>query len=296
MDTLITFFLKYLLAPLLVVFLILVLKFSKIKKKLRIKKVIFFILISLLILILPSLFALLRYEFVWGGLLITALTYLFLGIGMVFYTKTKTFDSFGLIEKDGNKTYFLIVTFAIIILTAWVYYLIFNILSGLPYSIWAMSSVLWFIVPIFYVMARDSFLKISPPFFKSWRVEHDTNSDLYWDKIDTFTLIQVTVKVKRSPTDKDYSSFMVKLPTEVILGKWFNRFIEDQNVRFPQDVIKTEDESGDEMGWIFYTSKWFKFPLFTRVLDAEKTGTENNITNTQTIFVRRIKIKEDENE
>lgn len=296
MDTLITFFLKYLLAPVLVVILILVLKFSKIKKKLRMKKVLLFILISLLILALPSLFGLLRYEFVWGGLLITALTYIFLGIALVFYSKTKTFSSFGLIEKDGNKTYFLIVVAAIVILSCWVYYLIFSRLSGLPYSVWAMSSVLWFVIPLFYVIARDSFLKISPQFFKSWRVEHDTNSDLYWEKIDTFTLIQVTVKVKRAPTDKDYSSFVVKLPTEVILGKWFDRFIEDQNVRFPQDIIKTEDESGDDMGWIFYTSRWFKFPLFIRVLDAEKTGTENKITNTQTIFVRRIKIKEDENE
>ena len=97
------------------------------------------------------------------------------------------------------------------------------------------------------------------------------------------------------PSDKDYSSFAVKLPTEVILGKWFDRFIEDQNVRFPQEIINTKDEEGNDMGWIFYTSRWFSFPLFIRVLDAEKTGTENNINDKQIIFVRRIKIKEDEN-
>ncbi|MFB9056257.1 TssN family type VI secretion system protein [Mariniflexile ostreae] len=296
MDTLITFFLKYLLAPLAVLFLLIILKFSKVKKKLNMKKVILFILIASIILVLPAFFGLLKYEFIWGGLLITMVIYLLLGVGLVFYTNSNSFKSLGLIDEKEQKTYFYIVILIILILAAWGYYLLFNWLSKLPYSIWVMTSVLWSMVPLFYIITRDVFLKITPPFFKAWQVKSDANNDSYWDKIDTFTLIQVTAKVKRKPSDEEYASFAVKLPTEVILGKWFDRFIEDQNVRFPQDVIRTTDESGDGMGWIFYTSKWFSFPLFTRVLDADKTGSENNINDKQVIFVRRIKIKQDENE
>ena len=61
MEALISFFVKYLLVPLLaVVMLFVVNKLAGIKKKIQVKKVIIFVLIVVLILTLPSLFALLK--------------------------------------------------------------------------------------------------------------------------------------------------------------------------------------------------------------------------------------------
>lgn len=299
MAALISFFLKYLLAPLLAIILIVIItRIAKVKKKLSMKKILLFILIALLILSLPSLFALLKNEFVWGGLLLTALSYIILGIGLVFYIRSSSFKALGFVDKNDEKTYFLLVVLITLVLSTWIYYLLFDWLSNQPYSIVAMFNVSWFIVPLLFMIARDYYLKIPPPFYKSWIVQSDSSNNAFWENIDTFKLIQVTVKIKRDPNDKDYTSFGVKLPTDVIFGKWFDRFIDDQNVRFPQNVIQTKnEETGEDIGWIFYTPKWFNFPLFIRILNAEETGEENRIKNKQIIYVRRVKIKEEhENE
>ena len=51
------------------------------------------------------------------------------------------------------------------------------------------------------------------------------------------------------------------------------------------------------MGWIFYTSKYFKFPLFIRNLDPTKPIAESNIKNKQVIFAKRVSLNnEDEKE
>ena len=77
---------------------------------------------------------------------------------------------------------------------------------------------------------------------------------------------------------------------EVPIGKWFDRFIEDQNVRFPESPILTKDEDED-IGWVFYTPKWFTIPLFVRFLDPENEAYDNRIKNRQIIYIRRVKLE-----
>ena len=77
---------------------------------------------------------------------------------------------------------------------------------------------------------------------------------------------------------------------EVPIGKWFDRFIEDQNVRFPESPILTKDENED-IGWVFYTPKWFTIPLFVRFLDPENEAYDNRIKNRQIIYIRRVKLE-----
>ena len=68
MKPLILFFLKYLLAPLFAMLLLFITSALKsVRQKLSMKKVIVFSLLTGLCLGLPSLFGLLRNEFVWGG-------------------------------------------------------------------------------------------------------------------------------------------------------------------------------------------------------------------------------------
>ena len=78
MKPLILFFLKYLLAPLFAMLLLFITSALKsVRQKLSMKKVIVFSLLTGLCLGLPSLFGLLRNEFVWGGLVLTVISYLF---------------------------------------------------------------------------------------------------------------------------------------------------------------------------------------------------------------------------
>lgn len=292
MKVLLGFFVRYLLIPLLVIVFVFILNsLTKVKSKLKIKKVIIFILLTSLILVLPSLLGLLRNEFVWGGLLLTIIVYLGLGLLLQFFFKTKTFQSMGF---NGDKGYIFFTLFIILILTMWLYFLAFEWLSRLPYSIWATLNIAWFVVPVFYVVSRETFLSIPPPFYTSWRVENNINYE-YWEKLDTFKLIQVTVKIKRKSSSEGYSSFSVKLPSEVSLGEWFDKLIEDQNIRTPKNPIETNYKE-HPIDWIFYTSKWFRFPLFTRVLDPSANNLTNRVRNKQTIYIRRTIVNNNDNE
>ena len=81
MKPLILFFLKYLLAPLLAMLLLFIASALKsVRQKLSMKKVIIFSLIAGICLGIPALFGFLRNEFVWGGLVLTLVSYLLLGV------------------------------------------------------------------------------------------------------------------------------------------------------------------------------------------------------------------------
>ena len=292
MEALISFFVKYLLVPLLaVVMLFVVNKLAGIKKKIQVKKVIIFVLIVVLILTLPSLFALLKNEFVWGGLVLSIISYLILGIGLVYYVKSSYYaKTLGFEDDLQDKAIFFLVLCITMLVSGWAYYLFFNLLSTLPYASTAMFIVLWFVMPLLYVIARDYYLKFAPVFRTPWVLKSDTTDSSYWERVDTFNLIQVTVRIKKTPDAENYSSYVVKLPMEVPIGKWFDRFIEDQNVRFPESPILTKDEDED-IGWVFYTPKWFTIPLFVRFLDPENEAYDNRIKNRQIIYIRRVKLE-----
>ena len=285
MVVLISFFVKYLLAPLLaIVCIFIITSIAKGKAMINIKKLIVFILCAVLILAIPSLLGAVKFEFVWIGLYVTIIIYLIFGALYNLFTRSKLFKGIGFNDVTGLM---VIALFIIMVLTAWVYFLLFDIVSDLDYSAWTATLCLWFLVPVFYSYSRKLFLRIPSPFYKSWVVERDFNDNEYWDNIDTFSLMQVTVKIKRTPNDTEYSSFSVRLPKDVTLGRWFNRFVEDQNIRFPNKAIETENED-QQFGWIFYTSRWLSAPIFTRMLDFDKEVSVNRVRNKSTLYIRRV--------
>ncbi|MCV6629610.1 MAG: TssN family type VI secretion system protein [Flavobacteriaceae bacterium] len=285
MNVLAPIFLKYLLAPLVVLISILIMNLlAKGKAAMKMKKLIIFILICSIILALPSILGLLRYEFVWGGLLLSIFLYLVLGFCYNLFIHSAAFKTLGIGDSKA-KVFF--AAFIICVLGGWIYYLAFDYLSKLDYSAWAMSSIVWFFVPIFYAYSRELFSAIPTTFYYHWQVGPSAPESSYWDSLDTFRLMQVTVKVKRKHNESKQTSFSVKVPDDIELGKWFNRFVEDQNARFPDNQMGM-DVNGKDCGWIFYTSKWFSFPLFVRVLDFNKTVLENKIDNKSTIYIRRV--------
>lgn len=287
METLLSFFFKYLLAPLFVTVMLFFLNSMKnLKRKLSMKKAVIFILISALIIALPCLLGLLRNEFVWGGLFLTILCYI--GLGFIFwkYTESGSFNAIGLGESTGGTILLLSVSG---ILGGWIYYLVFEKISNLPYAIWGALNVLWFIVPYMIMLGRKQFLLIPPPIYVTWELEFGTFDRNYWDNIDSFEFKSVKVKINRKIGDKNYASLVVKLPDGISLGNWFNWFIEDQNRRFPQNRIET-GKDGYKVGWTFYTTKWFSYPLLIRILDPHKNSEQNKIKNNRPIYIRRVKL------
>lgn len=300
MKLLFFFFVRYLLAPLLIALLLVVINnINSVKKSLSIKHIIIFILISGIIVALPSLFGLLRNEFVWGGLLLTIFSYLLLGFLFLLYSKTKQFQSLGLTAsaskragKQEHKPAIFLLVSAVAVLGGWIYFLVFEWLSRLPYSSWAMFSVLWFLIPPLVAASQDYFLRIALPFYKPWDMSASSFDRSHWDNIDSFHSTKVGVRIKRKHNDKMFAALMVRMSDDISLGNWFNWFVDDQNRRFPQNTIDSE-MNGENIGWVFYTSRWFRFPLFVRVLDPEKNRVENKIKSNRVIYIRRTKLKED---
>lgn len=287
MKLLLVFFFKYLLAPIMAaIMLALMGSLKSVRQKLSMKKVIIFSLLAGLCLGLPSLFGLLRNEFVWGGLILSVIIYLGLGILFLQVVKSKFIKVND--ERSPILEILLIVTSSII--GMWVYYLVFDWTSNsLPYTIWAMLNLLWFTIPYFVNRSFLLFRKIQPPIYELWKTPDSVFNRNYWDTIDNFNTKSVKVRIKRKAGDANYAVLSVRLPDGISLGDWFNWFIEDQNKRFPSTPIDTRMDT-PESGWIFYVSKWFEYPLFIRVLDPRLTGTDNQIRKHQTIYIKRVKI------
>ena len=288
MKILLYFFARYLLAPLFVAVMIFVLTGIKtIKSKLSLKKLIIFILLASIAVSLPSLFGFLKNEYVWGGLTFTILSYILLG---ALFCKLSTSDLFGAIGIGSSRTAVILTLTTICALGGWCYYLLFELISKLPYSLWNTTNILWFAIPYLIMYSRTLFLDIPHPIYTPWELSYGTFDRKYWDNIDNFGFRTVKVKIKRNIKDPTYASLVVRLPNEISLGNWFNWVIEDQNRRFPQNKIETEKEDM-QIGWMFYTSKWFNFPLFIRILDPTLTSEGNKIKNNQTIYIRRVQVE-----
>ncbi|WP_314740658.1 TssN family type VI secretion system protein [Hoylesella pleuritidis] len=285
MKPLIIFFLKFLLAPLLAMLLLFITSALKsIRQKLSMKKVIIFSLLAGLCLGLPSLFGLLRNEFVWGGLILTVISYLLLGIFFLFALKSFMGDG----TKDPDETISVLLILISGIVGMWIYYNVFDLLSGeLPYTVWAMTTVLWFAIPFSVYCCFKLFCEIQPPIYALWMSNHSAFNRNYWDTFDNFKSKTVRVRIKRKTSDQNYTMLSVRLSDGISLGDWFDWMVEDQNKRFPQAKIDTRMDD-PESGWIFYTSKWFKYPLFIRMLDPKLTGIENGIKKDQIIYIKRV--------
>lgn len=71
------------------------------------------------------------------------------------------------------------------------------------------------------------------------------------------------------------------------LGHYFMSFVEQYNMRNPEEPISLVDEENIAYGWIFYLkTKWYKK---TTVFDADMTFNDNVIRENDVIIAERIK-------
>lgn len=291
MNTILPFFLKYLLAPFLILIITLIMsQFSNIK--IKTKAAIIFILCFSLIAALPCLFAFFNNEFIWFGLLFSVIYYLILGVALVYFMNSALFQKLGIQNSAPAKIFlFLIVA----ILSSWIYYLVFNYIAISSYAHISMLNILWLFAPIFFLESKKKYLEIPEPFYEYWRVGKERKDIEYWDNIDKFRLMQVTIHIRKKTDSEFFSKFDVKIAQDVNLGNWFDKFIEDQNYRFPNDAIESSAEN-EHTGWTFYTAKYFTFPLFIRNLSPHQTISQSKLKNKQTIFAKRVALNIQQNE
>ena len=140
MAVLISFFIQYLLAPLIAVVCIFIInKYSKGRAMLNNLKLLIFVFAWVILLVIPSLIGAIKFEFVWVGLYLSIIVYLFLGAMMNLFKRTKMFKSIGM--NDVNVLYALSILI-IVCLSAWIYFFVFNVVSDLNYSAWTSTLCL----------------------------------------------------------------------------------------------------------------------------------------------------------
>ncbi|MCC9020603.1 MULTISPECIES: TssN family type VI secretion system protein [Flavobacterium] len=290
MNTILPFFLKYLLAPFLILIITLIMsQFSNVK--IKTKAAIIFTLCFSIIAALPCLFAFFNNEFIWFGLLFSVIYYIILGIALVYFMNTALFQKVGIQNNVLAKVFLFLI---IAILSSWIYYLVFNYIAISSYAHISMLNILWLFVPIFFQESKNKYLQIPEPFYEYWRVGKERKDFEYWDNIDKFRLMQVSIHIRKKANSEFFSKFDVKIAQDVNLGSWFDKFIEDQNYRFPNDAIESSAENEDT-GWTFYTAKYFSFPLFIKNLSPYRTISESKLKNKQTIFAKRVALNRHEN-
>jgi hypothetical protein len=277
-------FIKYLLVPLIAaVAMAGFALYAKAREALRPGRLLLFILILALVLALPALFGLARYEFVPFGLILTQASWLLLGILLTRFMNSGVFQSIGLEE---NKLAIFLVLLVAVLLGAWVFYLAFEYLSGLGYVIWVTLAIVWVLFPVFHAWARMAFVKIPPPYYQVWDPMEAARFDpSVWEEVDYLRMMNISLRIKQKTTDREYSSYPVKAPGKIPVAQWFTRYLKDQRVKFPNSPLEIE-QNGEPFCWIFYTTRFF---IFNRPLAPEKTFQDYRIRNKSVVYARRVK-------
>ena len=78
-----------------------------------------------------------------------------------------------------------------------------------------------------------------------------------------------------------------RIPEEITLGDWFDWFMQDQAKRSPKTPIEGTGSNKDS-GWLFYSPKWFSYPLFIHILNPRLTAGENSVRKGQIIYIKRV--------
>ncbi len=278
------FFLKYILFPLLLIIMAVV--FSIIKKGrslLSMRRLIIFVLLTGIFIAVPIVFlGLFDIYFYPTGLLLTHLYFFFFGFMLVQFTYTDLFESIGF---DDNLVFFMMALIVSMMLGGWLHFIIFERLNELDYTPMVSMGVIWIFTPFFLKWAEDAFVEIPPKIYKLWYPAKNTDYD-YWETIDLRRLREATIRVRRDPDDPLYSNLDAKIPEGVSIGQWFNRFIEDHDIKFPDTPVSMRDERDEFYGWVFYKKRFL--PIFNQPIDFEKNTQTLKIKDNSTIIAKRV--------
>lgn len=279
------FFLKYILLPLMVVIFALVTSvISKGKSVLKKKRLIIFVLLTSLLIAVPVAFlGLFGINFYPFGLLGTYAYFFLFGFLLVRFTYTNLFDSIGFGE---NLVPFMVSVIVCMIIGGWLHYIIFDWINDLDYIPYISLGVIWILTPIFVKWAEDFFIDIPPKIYKLWYPEKNMDY-AYWETIDLRRLKETTVRIRKDPNDEGYANIDAKIPSGVSIGHWFNRFIEDHDIKFPgTPMVMSNEDEGELYGWVFYKKRFI--PLFDKPIDFEKTTDVLKIKDKTTIIAKRV--------
>jgi Type VI secretion system, TssN len=276
-----SFFIRYLLFPVIVVITTAIMTIiNKKNKLLNNKKLILIILITSIILGLPGLMGFLDLQFMPWGYIICQLYYLTIGILFVWLAGIHYEQE--LLERKG---FFFVCSLIACLLGIFLFKLGFDWLNNLKYGLWASSSVFVFLVPIVFWWAYIAFLNIPLEIYKVWQYPLYP-VDISMEHLDFNRLLVLEVNLYKHTDDAEPLKVKAKAPRNMNFGVWFQKFIDDYNLKFPDSPIQYQHAGKDSYKWIFYIKpSFFKQRQF---IDPDLDIEQNNITESFAIFAKRV--------
>jgi hypothetical protein len=276
-----SFFLQYLLMPLIALITVPLLLFLNKKAKLmKNKQLIIGILILSLLMAIPGFLGFLSFGFMpWGYLLCESY---YLGLGAIFvYLLLLKYP-----EELEEKKFFII--FGILIsslLGFYLFYLAFHWLSSIRMEMYAGTSVLTFIIPLLFWWAYTALISIPTEIYKIWQYPSiPMNIDM--DHLDFDRMLVLDLELFKSADDAEPMRVKVKAPENMVFGNWFYKFIEDYNVKFPKNPVQFSSDNADSYKWIFFIkTSFFKRNLF---IDPDQDILQNHISEKIIIHAKRV--------
>ncbi len=276
-----SFFIRYLLFPIIIVISTAVLSIVNKKNQfLSNKRLVASVLILGIVLSIPGIMGLLNFNFMPWGYFICILIYVSLGILYVFLLTKYYADA--ILER---KAFIIGATFVSLLLSAFLYQLYFNWLGNINFGWWAAGSLVWFLVPIIFWWTYVALLNIPLEIYKIWKYPA-TPLDINMDHLDFDKLLVLELELYKKTSDPEPLKVKVKAPENMVFGTWFHKFIDDYNLKFAKSPIDYKGENKDNYSWIFFIKTSFlKRNIY---IDPELDILKNGITEKMTIYAKRV--------
>lgn len=277
----INFLLLYLLMPITAVLLGAVMFIiAKKNKLLDNKKVIFYFLISIVILVAPALLGFIHYWFMPYAYMGLMILYLFLGYYNLSILKK-------MIVGLEEKPYYIEFLFVLIlmIVSACIFSLVFNLCNELQYGLWACTCLIPFIFASLFLKAYKCYMDIPIEIYQKWSY-YDELQEMTAEYFDPEKIIVVELEIFKNVLDMEPLNIKAKSSEITPFGIWFKTFLDDYNKKSPNNPIVFADQA-NSYGWTFYTLS----SIFGRkkYIDASLSFATNKIKEKNVILAKRVK-------
>lgn len=177
-----------------------------------------------------------------------------------------------------------LLTVTVVLLGAGLFSVVFNLCNELQYGIWASTCLLPFVFPLLYTQTVNSYFDIPLEIYKVWKYSEEYDSDSLY--INRERSIVVDVEIFRKVDDPAAERITGKASEDVIFGHWFQRMIDDCNLKSPSSPIVYQNDGGAYYEWVFYTkSSFFKRRFY---IDPDVTLAENRLKSHDVIIAKRV--------
>lgn len=247
------------------------------------RKLITYVLLTILILTLPALTGFIDYIFI--PYIYIALQVLYLVAG--FYHLKAIGHFLPDLESKPYK-FELIFTLILFIIGMALFSLVFNLCSDLQYGLWASTCIIPFLFVSLFRKTYRVYLDIPLEIYKIWE-SSDEKSIPDYSSIEASELMVVDIEFSKKIADTDPIHISVKAADTMIFGYWFQRCMNDYNRKYPMSRISYYDHE-NPYGWIFYMKPSFFKPR--RYIDPDLSFEDNRIKGGYTIIAKRVRKEE----